>query len=71
VPDSALVAVPHLVRRTALGNFLMPEMAVILELTLVQVFEYALLLFGSPFYALIELILRRVLYFLALELYLF
>ena len=55
-------------RRSLLGNALMPEVAVVFELALVQVLENALLFFGCLLYAFVKLVLCGVLYFLALAL---
>lgn len=54
--------------RSALGDFLVAEVPMILELSLVEVFDDALLFLGGLFHALIEFILRGMLRFPALEL---
>lgn len=69
MPNPAFITIPHLVRWATLGNPFMAKVAMILELSFIQVLEDSLLLFSRLFYALIEFVLRGVLYLLPPVLY--
>lgn len=69
MPHPALITVAHFVWWPTFRNAFVPEVAMVLELTFVKVFQNALLFFGRFFYALVEFVLRRVFDFLALVLH--